>query len=177
MLVEPTSPISCKSTIYKTPVFPFIPSTSSGTSPIVPSSPSSWDTFRLHSSFESSQPQLPLTLAISLPSAYIDKLLDPTPPATGPPHQLPLPSSHRPNRSRRTTSFITQTPSMRRCYPHVWTNFSFISTMACITTSLWGWIRRHNSTSWLKALTLAYSIGGRLTFFVFNMLKFIPWWL
>ncbi|KIM56182.1 hypothetical protein SCLCIDRAFT_29811 [Scleroderma citrinum Foug A] len=83
-LVEPTSPVPCKSTIYKTPTFPSSLSASSGASPIVPSSPSSWDTFGLHSSFESSQPQLPLTLATSPTSPYIDELLDPTPPATGP---------------------------------------------------------------------------------------------
>ncbi|KIM51870.1 hypothetical protein SCLCIDRAFT_33093 [Scleroderma citrinum Foug A] len=40
--------------------------------------------FGLHSSFESPQPQLPLTPATSPTSAYIDELLDPTPPATGP---------------------------------------------------------------------------------------------
>ena len=77
-LVEPTSPIPLKSIIYATAVFPSSPSASSGTGPIVPSSPSSWDTFGLHSSFGSPEPQLPLMPATSPTSAYIDKLLDPT---------------------------------------------------------------------------------------------------
>ena len=84
MHVEPTSPIPL-SMIYTMPVFPSSPSASSGTGSAIPSSPSSWDTFRLHSSFGSPQSQLPL--ATSPTSAYINKLLDPAPPTstyTGP---------------------------------------------------------------------------------------------
>ncbi|KIM53375.1 hypothetical protein SCLCIDRAFT_31926 [Scleroderma citrinum Foug A] len=84
--VEPTSPIPL-STIYTSPAFPSSPSASSGTGSAIPSSPSSWDTFGLRSSFGSPQSQLPLTLATSPTSAYIDELLDPAPPTstyTGP---------------------------------------------------------------------------------------------
>ena len=82
MLVDPTSPIPLKSTIYTMPAFPSSPSASSGTGPIVPSSPSSWDMFGLHSSFGSPEPQLPLMPATSPTSAYINELLDPTLPTS-----------------------------------------------------------------------------------------------